>query len=109
MFYAGGRCRVSCSYRLVRHTRSCALSINIRLIVPLGFRPDDCISETAEPLIDLGPGIPFGLAFVGTAWSEERLLAYAYAFEQATHVRLKRRAYAEAVPKSQLVDVINVA
>jgi amidase len=32
-------------------------------------------------------GLPVGLSFVGTAWSEPRLLAIAYAFEQATHAR----------------------
>ncbi|MDQ0463569.1 amidase [Caulobacter ginsengisoli] len=32
-------------------------------------------------------GLPVGLSFVGAAWSEARLLAYGYAFEQATHAR----------------------
>ncbi|MDE2488228.1 MAG: amidase [Alphaproteobacteria bacterium] len=32
-------------------------------------------------------GLPVGLSFVGTAWSEARLLAYGYAFEQQTHAR----------------------
>jgi amidase len=32
-------------------------------------------------------GLPVGLSFVGAAWSEARLLAYGYAFEQATKVR----------------------
>jgi amidase len=32
-------------------------------------------------------GLPVGLSFVGTAWSEGRLISYAYAFEQATHAR----------------------
>jgi amidase len=30
-------------------------------------------------------GLPVGLSFVGTAWSEAKLIGYAYAFEQATH------------------------
>src|ERR1041385_9153629 len=30
---------------------------------------------------------PLGLSFFGTAWSEPKLLGYAYAFEQATHAR----------------------
>jgi amidase len=33
-------------------------------------------------------GLPVGLSFVGPAWSEARLLAYGYAFEQAAHARL---------------------
>ncbi|MDB6008726.1 MAG: amidase [Gammaproteobacteria bacterium] len=32
-------------------------------------------------------GLPVGLSFVGTAWSEGRLISYAYAFERATQAR----------------------
>ncbi|HRD28859.1 MAG TPA: amidase family protein, partial [Caulobacter sp.] len=32
-------------------------------------------------------GLPVGLSFVGPKWSEARLLAYGFAFEQATHAR----------------------
>ncbi len=32
-------------------------------------------------------GLPVGLSFVGTAWSEPKLIGYAYAFEQVTHAR----------------------
>jgi amidase len=32
-------------------------------------------------------GLPVGLSFVGTAFSEARLIGYAYAYEQATHHR----------------------
>jgi amidase len=32
-------------------------------------------------------GLPVGLSFIGPAWSEGRLLALGYAFEQATHAR----------------------
>ncbi len=32
-------------------------------------------------------GLPVGLAFIGRAWSESRLIALAYAFEQATKHR----------------------
>ena len=32
-------------------------------------------------------GMPVGLSFVGTAWTESKLLGLAYAFEQATHAR----------------------
>jgi amidase len=31
--------------------------------------------------------LPVGLSFIGPAWSEARLLAMGYAFEQATHAR----------------------
>ena len=33
------------------------------------------------------PPFPIGLTFTGPAWSEARLLRFAYAFEQATHFR----------------------
>ena len=32
-------------------------------------------------------GLPVGLSFIGTAWSDAKLLSYGYAFEQATHAR----------------------
>jgi amidase len=32
-------------------------------------------------------GAPYGITFLGRAWSEPRLLALAYAFEQASHAR----------------------
>ncbi len=32
-------------------------------------------------------GLPFGISFFGGAWSEAKLIKYAYAFEQATKVR----------------------
>ena len=32
-------------------------------------------------------GLPVGITFTGTAWSEPKLIRCAYAFEQATHVR----------------------
>jgi amidase len=33
-------------------------------------------------------GLPVGLSFVGTAWSEAKLIGYAYAYEQASHQRM---------------------
>ncbi len=32
-------------------------------------------------------GLPVGLSFFGTAWSEAKLIQYAYAFEQSTNAR----------------------
>ena len=45
-------------------------------------------------------GLPFGISFFGSAWSEPRLIALAYAFEQAT----KRRT----VPKFLLTADLSV-
>ena len=33
-------------------------------------------------------GLPVGLSFIGTAWSDARVLAYGYAYEQASHARV---------------------
>lgn len=41
-------------------------------------------------------GLPLGLTFFGNAWSEARLLALAYAFEQATKAR-RAPSYAKSV------------
>jgi amidase len=77
--------------------------------VPLGFQPDDVelLPTTPSPIYTQAPGLPFGIAFMGTAYSEFKLISYAYAFEQATHVRLKRRAYDSAIPRTQLTNVMS--
>lgn len=36
-------------------------------------------------------GLPVGLSFIGPAWSEAKLLAYGYAFEQAAAMHLQPR------------------
>ncbi|KAH7930964.1 amidase signature enzyme [Leucogyrophana mollusca] len=78
--------------------------------VPLGFQPDTTEPKPwpspLMPLLQTAPGLPFGIVFLGTAYSEVQLIGYAYAFEQATKVRLARRAYPEAIPKTQLKDVV---
>lgn len=74
--------------------------------VPLGFQPDNVTATPADPTISNGPGIPFGIAFMGTAFSEFKLVGFAFAYEQATHNRLKRLAFPAAIPKTQLKDVI---
>ncbi|KAI0773006.1 amidase signature enzyme [Trametes elegans] len=76
------------------------------ITVPLGFFPPDTPLAPAEPTRASGPNRPFGLMFVGTAFSEPALISFAYAFEQATHARLKRRAFPAAVPRTQLSDVV---
>lgn len=77
--------------------------------VPLGFQPDDVELLPAAPssVYEQAPGLPFGIAFMGTAYSEFKLIGYAYAFEQATHMRLQRRAYDAAIPRTQLTDVMS--
>ena len=74
--------------------------------VPLGFLPADTPLAPAAPTRARGPNQPFGLAFMGAAWTEFALLSYAYAYEQATQTRLRVRAFSEAVPRTQLADVV---
>ncbi|CDO76779.1 hypothetical protein BN946_scf184978.g8 [Trametes cinnabarina] len=74
--------------------------------VPLGFLPPDTPLSPAKPTRESGPNMPFGLAFLGTAFSEFKLVSLAFAYEQATHTRLKVLAFPEAIPKTQLADVV---
>jgi amidase len=41
-------------------------------------------------------GLPVGLSFIGTAWTEPKLLAYGYAYEQASKKRVPPTAYKTA-------------
>ncbi|RDX52374.1 amidase signature enzyme [Lentinus brumalis] len=74
--------------------------------VPLGFLPADTPLGPAQPVRENGPNQPFGIAFVGTAFSEFQLISFAFAYEQVTHNRLKQLAFPEAIPKTQLVDIV---
>ncbi|KJA17816.1 hypothetical protein HYPSUDRAFT_146036 [Hypholoma sublateritium FD-334 SS-4] len=77
--------------------------------VPLGFYPDNqtVIPGSAGPLtVYPAPGVPIGLSFLGTAFSEFSLISFAFAYEQATHTRLARRAFPAAIPTTQLADIV---
>ncbi|KAG6815128.1 hypothetical protein H0H93_010876, partial [Arthromyces matolae] len=86
--------------------------------VPLGFFSSSTPVHPVHPGKDRkprnpqtvypAPGLPFGISFIGTAWSDYELVGYAYAFEQKTKTRIRRRAYEEAVPRTQLRDVVNM-
>ncbi|KAF8558677.1 amidase signature enzyme [Imleria badia] len=90
-------------------TKAAAIAGYPLVSVPLGFLSDatELTPNPPTPLHDKAPGMPFGLCFMGTAYSEYHLIGFAYAFEQATRVRLMRKAFAEAIPKTQLKDVIS--
>ncbi|OCB88695.1 amidase signature enzyme [Sanghuangporus baumii] len=75
--------------------------------VPLGFYPDNVTIQSAGPLtVYPAPGVPFGLSFLGTAFSEFKLVGFGFAYEQATETRLARRAFPAAIPKTQLSDIV---
>ncbi|RDA84373.1 hypothetical protein CP532_2603 [Ophiocordyceps camponoti-leonardi (nom. inval.)] len=75
--------------------------------VPLGATPSDTAIVKNPDGGDtniMGPSHPFGISFVGPAFSEESLIAIAYAFEQETRVRW---AVSPAVrPRTDLRDVV---
>ena len=76
--------------------------------MPLGFYPENVTIALAGPeTVYPAPGVPFGLSFLGTAFSEFSLISFAFAYEQKTQTRLARKAYLEAIPKTQLADVIS--
>ncbi|KAJ7026769.1 amidase signature enzyme [Mycena alexandri] len=75
--------------------------------VPLGFFPDNVTIGSAGPeTVYPAPGVPFGLSFLGTAFSDFELVSFGFAYEQKTQTRLARKAFPAAIPKTQLKDVI---
>ncbi|CZR62918.1 related to amidase [Phialocephala subalpina] len=74
--------------------------------VPMGFYPTNStvLKSRNWGLVEIGPNIPFGLSFMGSKWSEETLIGFAYAFEQRTNIRERVQPY--FVPNTQLADVI---
>ncbi|KAL8948836.1 MAG: hypothetical protein Q9222_005009 [Ikaeria aurantiellina] len=75
--------------------------------VPLGFLPANTtvVRNRRGTLVTSAPNIPFGLSFIGPAWSEASLIGYAYAYEQRTMVRDQVQPY--LVPNTELADVVS--
>lgn len=73
--------------------------------VPLGFYPSNTPTKMNAKgnLVSVAPNIPYGIAFIGRKWSEERLIGLAYAFEQRTLVR--RRLKPHILPTFELKDL----
>ena len=75
--------------------------------VPLSFFPDNVTIGSAGPqTVYPAPGVPFGLSFLGTAFSEFDLIGFAFAYEQKTMTRLARKAFPAAIPTTQLKDIV---
>ncbi|KAG6847917.1 hypothetical protein H0H93_004893 [Arthromyces matolae] len=75
--------------------------------IPMGFlNPATPIQPAGPETFYPAPGVPFGLSFLGAAFSEFNLIGFAYAFEQKTKARLSRKAFEDAIPKTQLSDVV---
>ncbi|KAI9834408.1 MAG: hypothetical protein M1819_003019 [Sarea resinae] len=77
------------------------------ITVPLGFYPPNAPIVKSQPRMDLieaGPNIPFGLSFLGPAWSEASLISFAYAYEQRTQTRNMVHPY--IAPQTELCDIV---
>lgn len=58
------------------------------ITVPMGCHPPSSPIKVSDwGLVELGPGIPIGLSFLGPRWSEPTLIGLAYDFEQKTKWR----------------------
>ncbi|PQE19304.1 amidase protein [Rutstroemia sp. NJR-2017a BVV2] len=57
--------------------------------VPMGYYPEDTevTRKQSNGLVDIGPGVPIGVSFIGKRWDDYKLISVAYAFEQATLAR----------------------
>ncbi|KAI1265867.1 amidase signature domain-containing protein [Xylariaceae sp. FL1019] len=74
--------------------------------VPIGALPKgaNTTSDSTGTLARSGPGLPLGMSFIADRWTEEKLIGYAYAYEQ---VSLKRRTLTPLVkPASDLESVL---
>lgn len=74
--------------------------------VPLGKYPENqtVIPNSFGNLNDTAPNVPFGISFLGEHFSEQKLIGFAYAFEQRTKVRNTIKPYIEAT--TELADVV---
>ena len=68
------------------------------ITVPMGFNNDLGKSSMNNN--------PTAISFIGAKWSEEKLIGYAYAFEQKTKVR-QNGPLPYLIPRTQLADVIH--
>ncbi|CAG8250879.1 unnamed protein product [Penicillium salamii] len=78
--------------------------------VPLGFYPSDReIVRNAKGMVTKGPDIPYGITLTGHRFSEEKLLACAYAFEQSTLIVRQNQERLWIKPHSYTQDAEKVA
>lgn len=76
--------------------------------VPMGFYPANfsLVATERGDLNFIGPNLPFGLSFLGPAFSEELLVGLGYAFEQMTMVR--EMVMPIVLPTTELEDVVGM-
>ncbi|KAK4082339.1 uncharacterized protein Triagg1_2151 [Trichoderma aggressivum f. europaeum] len=72
------------------------------ITVPMGHHSDtEPVHEDGE-LVETGPGIPFGVTFMGAKWSEEILIGLAFGYEEKTEVR-SRPVKRVVVPTAEIL------
>ncbi|KAL2840793.1 amidase signature domain-containing protein [Aspergillus pseudoustus] len=78
------------------------------ITVPFEAFPADISVQFNErgDLVNVAPGIPLGISFMGPKWSEESLIGMAYAFEQETLSRGNLRRAVES--RMELKDVQDI-
>ena len=82
------------------------------ITVPLGFLPNNTQAMTNENTTSQNlpvwpaPNFPFGLAFIGAAYTEAKLIELAYSYEQATQISIQGKPFQAAIPKTQLSDIV---
>ncbi|KAF7943182.1 hypothetical protein EAE96_011119 [Botrytis aclada] len=59
--------------------------------VPMGFYPPGTEIVRQDGMVEVGPGIPLGISFVGRRWDDEKLIGTAHTYEQATRWREQGR------------------
>ncbi|KAF3928621.1 hypothetical protein AA313_de0205030 [Arthrobotrys entomopaga] len=75
--------------------------------VPMGFYPSNTTAskdKDSRELFEIAPGLPFGLSFLGRRFDEQRLINFAFAYEQETKFREKGKTY--VVPTAEVKDFL---
>ncbi|KAI1287858.1 amidase signature enzyme [Xylaria venustula] len=77
--------------------------------VPMGVLGPEAKTayDYTNKTISTGPGIPLGLSFTADKWSDQKLIQYAYAYEQASQ---RRRELTPIIkPESDLGTIVNLS
>ncbi|KAL7942794.1 amidase signature enzyme [Trichoderma barbatum] len=69
--------------------------------VPMGHHSETEPVHEDGGLVETGPGVPFGLSFLGNKWSEETLIGLAFGYEERTKVR-DRQVKRVVVPTAEM-------
>ena len=74
-------------------TAARAKTLAVRARPPPAKSPRSRAIQTSPVPIGMVDDLPVGVSFLGSPWSDQNLLSYAYAYEQASHARVPPEAY----------------